>query len=351
MAELARAYDAILDARFDEVPALRAQACPPAPADACELLDAMALWWRLQLDPHQTARDAAFRAQVERAITATTAWTAREPRSAEAWFYLGGAYAARVQWRVLRGSHLAAARDGQRIKQALERAIALDPDLTDAYFGLGLYRYYADVGPRALQMLRWLLLLPGGDRAGGLEDMLRVRQSGRLLRSEADHQLQLIYVWHEKQPGRALALLGDLQARHPRNPHFRQAAAEILDFYVDDTAASLEAWTALLDAARRGDVEQRELAETAARLGIASQLHQLSRSDAALEHLQAVIAANPPAPFAAVARAQLQRGQILQALGRRGDAVAAYEAAAAAAHSPDPLRIRASARAALRTLR
>ena len=83
---------------------------------------------------------------------------------AEAWFYLGGAYARRVQWRVLREEKLAAARDGKRIKEALERAIALDPDLDDAYFGIGMYRYYADVAPAAAKILRFLLLLPGGDR-------------------------------------------------------------------------------------------------------------------------------------------------------------------------------------------
>ncbi len=67
----------------------------------------------------------------------------------------------------LRGERLAAARDGKRIKDALERALALDPGLQDAYFGLGLYHYYADVAPADPKMLRWLLLLPGGDRARG----------------------------------------------------------------------------------------------------------------------------------------------------------------------------------------
>ena len=42
---------------------------------------------------------------------------------AEAWFYLGAAYGARVQWRVLREQRLAAARDGKRIKESLERAL------------------------------------------------------------------------------------------------------------------------------------------------------------------------------------------------------------------------------------
>jgi hypothetical protein len=98
---------------------------------------------------------------------------------------------------------------------------ALDPGLTDAYFAIGLYHYYANVAPRALKIQRWLLLLPGGDRVeGGLAEMLRARATGQLVRSEADYQLHLIYLWYEKEPERALELIRELRARHPRNPHF-----------------------------------------------------------------------------------------------------------------------------------
>jgi tetratricopeptide (TPR) repeat protein len=350
-AEIGRVYDAIFDARFKDVPALLTQTCPPAPREACQLLEAVSLWWQIQLDPHNRSRDAAFESRIEAARAAIDAWTAREPTRAEAWFYLGGAYGARVQWRVLRGARLAAARDGGRIKAALERAVALDPSMADAYFGIGLYHYYAAVAPAAARMLRWILLLPGGDRAGGLEQMRRARAGGLLVRDEADYHLHLINVWYETQYPRALEHLEGLIERHPRNPHFRQAAAEIQDFYLDDTAASLRTWQALLDAARRREVEEAEMAEASALLGIASQLDQLSQSEAALEHLRTVIASRPAAPFGAVARAQLQLGDALEHLGRRTESSAAYRAAIAAAGSDDPLRIAARARAALKERR
>jgi tetratricopeptide (TPR) repeat protein len=229
--------------------------------------------------------------------------------------------------------------------------VALDPAMADAYFGIGLYHYYAAVAPAAARMLRWILLLPGGDRAGGLEEMRRARAGGLLVRDEADYQLHLIDVWYEKQYQRALEYLAGLTARHPRNPHFRQATAEIQDFYIDDTGASLRTWQALLDAARRREVEDPEMAEVSARLGVASQLDQLSQSEAALEHLGAVIASRPAAPFGAVARAQLQLGDALEHLGRRTESSAAYRAAIAAAGSDDPMRIAARARAALKERR
>ena len=93
---------------------------------------------------------------------------AAEPNRAEAWFYLGAAYGVRAQFRVYRVERLAAARDGKRIKDALEQALALDPAMHDAEFGIGMYRYYAGVAPAIFRFLRFLLLLPGGDREGGL---------------------------------------------------------------------------------------------------------------------------------------------------------------------------------------
>jgi len=348
--QLARVYDAILDARFDQIPGLLTQTCGPtlAPPEACQLLDVVALWWQIQLDPKNRMHDERFRTRSDAVIATTEAWTEREPTRAEAWFYLGGAYGARAQWRVLREERLAAARDGKRIKISLEQALALDPSLRDAYFGIGLYHYYADVAPAALRMLRWLLLLPGGDRVQGLEEMLRARKDGQLLQSEADYQLHLIYLWYEKQPKRALQLLRDLRDRHPRNPLFPQLIADVQDVYLHDRQASRETWQSLLEAAEARRVAEPEMTEAAARLGLAELLDRLSESESALPHLRAIVEMKPAAPLGIVARAQLQLGQTLDHLGRRTEALEAYRAALASLPAGDPDRITSAARRGLR---
>ncbi len=347
--QLVRAYNAIFDARFEHVPGVLAQTCPPVPVAACEVIDALSIWWQIQIDPVSTSRDALFQSHVEAAINAAEAWTVREPQRAEAWFYLGGAYGVRVQWRVLRGERLAAARDGKRIKEALEHTLALDLGMQDAYFGIGLYHYYADIAPAAAKMLRWLLFLPGGDRVKGMQEMLRARDNGQVLRSEAEYQLHVVDLWYEKEPERALELLAGLRKRHPGNPHFMQLTAEVQDVYLHDLTASLRSSQALLDAARSRRVANPSMAEAVARLGIALQLDRLFETDAALDHLRTVIAAKPVAPFGAVAQAQLQLGVALDRLGYRDDATVAYRAALAAATPADPLRIGERARAGLRT--
>lgn len=346
---LVRVYDFILEARFDQVDAELRRACGPAPSEACDVLAATALWWRILLDPESRQIDDEFSAAAERAITTTEAWTERAPQDPEAWFYLGAAYAARVQWRVLRDQKLAAARDGKRIKQALEHAIELAPTLDDAYFGIGLYRYYADVAPAAARLLRFLLLLPGGDREEGLEQMLRARERGRLLQGEADYQLHVVYLWYEERTDRALELLQQLQRQYPMNPLFMMRIAEVQDTYQHDVTASLTTWRTLLGMAREQRVNAAGIAEARARLGIAQHLETLHQTDRAIEQLQDLVAAKPTAPYGALATAYLRLGEAFDRLGARPEAVAAYRNAASAAPAADVHRIAEQAGRHLRT--
>ena len=287
-------YDDILDARFEQAEADLGDACPPAPPEACDVMASTITWWRIQMDPDSRALDDRFIARTDRAIAATEAWAARDALNAEAHFYAGAAYAARVQWRVLRGDKLAAARDGKRIKQALERAVALDPQLEDAYFGIGLYQYYADVAPATAKILRFLLMLPGGDRVEGLAQMRRARTRGQLLQGEADYQLQIIYLWYEHRTDLAVDLLAaPCSDRYPGNPLFPMQLADVQDRYEHDLTASLGTWRGLLAAARDRRVNEPALAETAARLGVARQLDALYQTDRALDQLRLVVADEP----------------------------------------------------------
>jgi hypothetical protein len=249
---VAAVYDLILDARFDEAAARLKDTCPPAPVPACRSLAAASLWWRILIDPDSTALDAPFTRVVDEAIAAAEEWTRREPQRGEAWFYLGAAYGPRVNWRALRGQRIAAAREAKKIKDALERALQLDASLDDAQFGIGLYHYYADVLPGYAKLLRWLLLLPGGDRTAGLAEMVRARDRARLLRGEADFQLQQVYLWYENRPKDAIALLEALDARYPYNPVFLERIAEARSKQFRDREASAAAWHRLRDRARAG---------------------------------------------------------------------------------------------------
>lgn len=346
-ATLSRAYDAILDARFADARTLLS-ACRDAPPVACRVLDATRVWWTILLDPDSRALDREFSGAVEAAIQQADTWTAQEPGRAEAWFYVGAAYAVRVQWLVLRGERLAAARDGKRIKEALERALALDPTLHDANFGIGLYQYYAAVAPPAARLLRWLLMLPGGNRVEGLRRMLDARERGAIVRDEADYQLHLIYLWYENDVPRALELLEGLRRRHPQNPLFPLLIAEVHDVYLHDPASSAAVFRQVLELARHGALNEAGLAAVRARLGLARHLDTLFESDRALEHARAVIAAAPQSPYGALAEAYLRAGIAAARLGEIAEAAQALDRALAAVPAGDPRNLRSQIRAAQR---
>src|SRR5476651_397894 len=76
---LAKAYELILNAQFDEADGALRQACGPAPAMACQVLQAVSQYWQLQFDPENTAHDAAALAKTNTAIASGEAWVGREP--------------------------------------------------------------------------------------------------------------------------------------------------------------------------------------------------------------------------------------------------------------------------------
>ena len=314
---LAAVYDTILSARFDQVDAQLARTCPPAPANACQALGVVAMWWQILINPESRALDRRFNDLAAAAIAASDGWTRREPRRAEAWFYLAGSYAPLVQWRILRGERLAAARDGKKIKDALERALQLDSTLYDAHFGIGLYHYYADVAPAFAKFMRWLLLLPGGDRMKGLEEMEQARTRGEFLTGEADYQVHVVYLWYERQTMRALELLEGLDSRHPTNPLFLQQIAEIRNRYLHDHAGSADAWRVLLQRATSGVVYEARTTEVRARLGLASELSAMNRVADAVEQLKIVVDLRPLSPIGARARAESDLRAALARLSKK----------------------------------
>jgi tetratricopeptide (TPR) repeat protein len=82
-----------------------------------------------------------------------------------------------------------------------------------------------------------------------------------------------------------------------------------------------------------------------AALGMAREMDALCDTDHAIEQLRVIIAQRPAAPYAAVARAHYQLGLVYDRVGRRSEAVTAYQSALAANPSDDRLELNATLRA------
>ena len=197
------------------------------------LLEADASWWKIYLtegdlvDPDvfealseaPTAYDDDFRRSDDLAIRKAEARLQAHQDEARSYFYQGLAYGLRAELEALRDHVLATARAGKKMRNLSLAALKFDPSLNDAWFGVGLYNYFVDTLPTYVKMLRFLILLPGGDRLEGLRQMAQAMDKGQLVTAEAKFHLAKNYSRSlDRQYARSLELFRQMQQEYPHNP-------------------------------------------------------------------------------------------------------------------------------------
>jgi len=206
------------------------------------LLEADANWWKIYLteanliDPDvfealseaATPYDGDFRRLDELAIHKAETRIHAHQDEARSYFYEGLAYGLRARLEALRDHALATARTGKRLRSFSLAALKLDPNLNDAYFGVGLYNYFVDTLPTYVKMLRFLVLLPGGDRLVGLRQIQETMEKGQLVTSEAKFHLAKNYSRSiDQQFARSLELFRQMEQQYPHNPLWKLLAGSV----------------------------------------------------------------------------------------------------------------------------
>jgi tetratricopeptide (TPR) repeat protein len=177
----------------------------------------------------------------------------KEQNSGEMHLYAGMAEAQSARLLAMRSEYRAGARAGVKAREEFRQALALDPQLADAYTGLGLYNYYVDTLSTLAKALRFLMGIPGGTKEEGIRQLKKGMEEGQISAQLArfylalnlfnydqryEEALQVITPLTEKYPKNAIFLLmkGDLNAKLGRKqlaePCYRaakQAASEIVD--------------------------------------------------------------------------------------------------------------------------
>ncbi len=203
------------------------------------LLEADAMWWKIwcrsaefkygMTFPRHRAKLAADRRYLE--LAAKASWLAEaqiaEHETPEMQFYagMGDALAARLYG--LRGEGRNTARAGVRAREHLLRATALDPQLADADFGLGLYNYYIDTLSAAARILRFFMGIPGGSKRDGIRQLQHAIDDGVLAQGEARFYLAINLHNYDQQYERALEIIGPLVEKYPSNPLFQLARGDL----------------------------------------------------------------------------------------------------------------------------
>lgn len=133
--------------------------------------------------------------------------------------YEGFAYALKARLDGLRDHDLATARAGKKMRTLLLHSTELDPNLTDAYLGIGIYNYFVDTLPSIVKVLSVFIGLPGGSRTEGLQQLQLCANKGELGRPEAKFYLAKDYSrGSERQYDKSAHLFGELQKEFPNNP-------------------------------------------------------------------------------------------------------------------------------------
>jgi outer membrane protein assembly factor BamD (BamD/ComL family) len=141
---------------------------------------------------------------------------------AQAHYYSGAALGFRARGLATRHRFVSAITDASASVRQLKEALALDPQLTDARLGLGMYHYFAARMPLPTKPMARLLVGEYGNREKGLEELWAVAQSSGIARMEARSVLSMILTKNDEADWNgADLLLTELMARYPRNPIYR----------------------------------------------------------------------------------------------------------------------------------
>ena len=163
------------------------------------LIEADVLWWNIYCKwserkyntidawSHTRPADADDDAELALADKVTRLAEAGIAKSdtAEMELYAGLGYASRARLLGLRYEKMPVARAGVEARKHLLRCLELDPNMADAYLGLGLYNYYVDTLSAMAKILRFFMGIPGGDKREGLRQLEIASTKGELTQVEA----------------------------------------------------------------------------------------------------------------------------------------------------------------------
>jgi len=206
------------------------------------LFQADAYWWKIYLttgnlvDPdvfdvvstNTSPYDRTFESFVQTAIQKAATRVSAQRDVARNMLNEGMSYGLLARFYGLRDNDLPTARAGKKMRSLLMEAVKLDPSLTDAYLGIGIYNYFVDTLPTIVKLLKFFIGLPGGSRELGLQQLETAATKGDLTRGEAKFYLAKDYSRRsEQQYAKSLALFREMVAEYPENPLWKLVAGSL----------------------------------------------------------------------------------------------------------------------------
>jgi tetratricopeptide (TPR) repeat protein len=207
-------------------------------------------------------------------------------------FYIGGSLGARGLVQLYEHNYRAAYRDGRDADVALRQALVRDPQLQEAWLGLGQYEYYTG---RMAGLLRFILSLHG-DVNKGISELETCSAHPSFTTIASRLCLARIYCLEVVNYPKALPYVQDVYARYPNTYWTVQMAladAKGLGLANPDAQALLESVFKQWDGGWRPPVYVKMDPEPL-RLELATFYKQQGQKEKAFEHFKALASSSQP---------------------------------------------------------
>ncbi|HSO74795.1 MAG TPA: tetratricopeptide repeat protein [Blastocatellia bacterium] len=263
-------------------------------------------------------RDREFNDLIKQAISVARARLVTNAKDTEAMYYHASALGLRAAYSTsVKRSFRRAIGDANESVKIQRQVIKLDPEYIDSYLSIGLYEYVIDSLPLGWKFLARLAGLKGSKKRG-IEQVELVTRRGKYAADDARVVLIGLYS-KQKQPEKALEVITQLATKYPRNYLLGVERAGML-YRLGRADEGAQAFADLLKdahiAASASDLVRYQWGEALTKKGDYA---------AAIEQYAEVKRWEKSDPEL-VSLAHLHTGEALDALGKRDQAIAEYQA-------------------------
>jgi len=184
--------------------------------------NAMIAWARYEYefetsDEHQRK---IFEKILDDSITGIKRWIKKNPDDSNGYMGIGALYGLRAMFNMRNRNWVTSYFAGRKAISNLEKSLKLDPTYYDAYFGLGIYEYFAGTLPSVIKMLAKIVAVKGNPERGVVY-LNTAREKAHFTGDSA--KLILIEVQNRREgrfyaPQKSLEYIRELRAKFPKNP-------------------------------------------------------------------------------------------------------------------------------------
>lgn len=220
---------------FNSIPADQAAAHPMV-----SFGKASVYWWKLSVYVLETDEKESkpFLDAVNECIKLSEAKLSKGEKSGESYMTLGGVYGLLGRWQATNQQWMSAYFTGRKAIKYLRKAVKINPDMKDAYMGLGMFDYYVAALPSVVRVLAFLG--SNGNPQIGLDELTVAANEGTYSRTPSKLFLAEIYANPENKPEKALPIVIDLKKEYPLSAFIHTVQMIVYYNMQDVTSMELE---------------------------------------------------------------------------------------------------------------